>query len=79
MKHLRIIVPVVATVGLTVGAIFLATWLVGLVPAGTWSELIKAGIIIFVIVCALVIIAWSAYFTYIIRRDIEAGRTEKEE
>ena len=77
MKHLRIIVPVVATVGLTVGAIFLAKWLVGLVPAGTWSELIKAGIIIFVIVCALVIIAWSAYFTYIIRRDIESGRTEK--
>ncbi len=77
MKHLRIIVPVVSTVGLTVGAIFMATWLVGLVPAGTWSELIKAGIIIFVIVCALVIIAWSAYFTYIIRRDIEIGRTEK--
>jgi Na+(H+)/acetate symporter ActP len=77
MKHLRIIVPVVATVGMTVGAIFLARWLTGLVPAGTWSELIKAGIIIFVIVCALVIIAWSAYFTYIIRRDIESGRTEK--
>jgi len=77
MKHLRIIIPVVATVGLTVGAIFLAKWLVGLVPAGAWSELIKAGIIIFVIVCALVTIAWSAYFTYIIRRDIEARRTGK--
>jgi hypothetical protein len=77
VKNLRVIIPVVATVGLTVGAIFLARWLVGLVPPGNWSELIKAGIIIFVIVCALVIIAWSAYFTYIIRRDIEAGRTQK--
>jgi hypothetical protein len=77
MKSLRIIIPVVATVGLTVGAIFLAMWLVGLVPPGSWSELIKAGIIIFVIVCALVTIAWSAYFTYIIRRDIEAGRIQK--
>jgi hypothetical protein len=52
-------------------------WLVGLVPPGDWSDLIKAGIIVFVIVCALVTIAWSAYFTYIIRRDIEAGRTQK--
>jgi len=77
MKNLRVIIPVVATVGLTVGAIFLARWLVGLVPPGNWSELIKAGIIIFVIVCVLVTIAWSAYFTYIIRRDIEAGRTGK--
>jgi hypothetical protein len=77
VKNLRIIIPVVATAGLTVGAIFLARWLVGLVPSGNWSELIKAGIIIFVIVCALVIMAWSAYFTYIIRRDIGAGRTQK--
>jgi hypothetical protein len=53
----------------------LAQWLVGLVPANGWSDLIKAGIVIFVIVCALITIAWSAYFTYIIRRDIEIRRT----
>ena len=77
MKYLKIIIPVLATVGLTVGAIFLARWLMALVPAGNWSALIKAGIFIFVIICALVTIAWSAYFTYIIRRDVEAERTAK--
>ena len=74
MRHLRIIVPAVVTALLTVGAIFLATWLVGLVPSGAWSDLIKAGIVIFVVVCTLVTVAWSAYFTHIIRRDIEIRR-----
>ena len=71
MKYLNIIIPASVTVALTVGAILLAGWLMKLVPAGSWSQLIKAGIIIFVILCALVTIAWSGYFTYIIRRDID--------
>jgi amino acid transporter len=75
MRSLRIIIPVVATALLTVGAIFLAQWLVGLVPAGNWSDLVKGAIVIFVVVCALITIAWSAYFTYIIRRDVEVRRS----
>lgn len=77
MKYLNIIIPAIATVALTVGAIFLARWLMGLVPPGSWSDLIKAGIFLFVIVCALVTIAWSAYFTYIVRRDIELRKAGK--
>jgi hypothetical protein len=75
MRSLRIIIPVAATALLTVGAIFLAQWLVGLVPAGNWSDLVKAGIVVFVVVCALITIAWSAYFTFIIRRDVEIRKT----
>ncbi|MFH1031662.1 MAG: hypothetical protein V1767_03755 [Chloroflexota bacterium] len=77
MKYINIIIPVVATVALTGGAILLAEWLMALVPTGSWSALIKAGIFLFVIVCALVTIAWSAYFTYIIRRDIELRKAGK--
>jgi hypothetical protein len=75
MRSLRIIIRVAATALLTVGAIFLAQWLVGLVPAGNWSDLVKAGIVVFVVVCALITIAWSAYFTFIIRRDVEIRKT----
>ncbi len=75
MRSLRVVIPVAATALLTVGAIFLAQWLVGLVPAGNWSDLVKAGIVVFVVVCALITIAWSAYFTYIIRRDVEIRKT----
>jgi hypothetical protein len=48
-----------------------ARWLTGMVPAGDWSELIKAAIILFVVASALITVAWSAYFTYIIRNTIK--------
>jgi len=67
MKNLRILVPALVTAVLTVIAIFLAMWLTGLVPPGEWSELIKAAIIIFIVGGVLLVIAWSAYFTYAIR------------
>ena len=71
MKSMRILIPVLVTVILTVAAVFSAIWLTGLVPDGAWSELIKAAIVIFIIGATLVIIAWSAYFSYIIRDMIE--------
>ena len=71
MKSLRVVVPVIVTVLLTVLAIFSAIWLTGLVPPGSWSELIKAAIVIFIIGSALVLIAWSAYFTVIIKETVE--------
>ncbi len=77
MKSLRIIIPVLITAILTALAIFSAIWLTGLVPAGPWSELIKAAIVIFIIGSTLLIIAWSAYFTYIIRETIERLLSKK--
>ncbi len=71
MRYLQIIIPAIVTVVLTVVCIFMANWLTGLVPAGEWSELIKAGIIVFVIISALVTVAWSAYFTFIIRSSVK--------
>jgi hypothetical protein len=71
MKSLRVVVPVIVTVLLTVLAIFSALWLTGMVPSGPWSELIKAAIVIFIIGSALVLIAWSAYFTFIIKETVE--------
>jgi amino acid transporter len=71
MKSLRVVVPVIITILLTALAIFSAIWLTGLVPSGPWSELIKAAIVIFIIGSALIMIAWSAYFTYIIRETVE--------
>lgn len=70
MKFLRIFIPVLVTAGLTVLCIFVAKWLTGMVPAGEWSELLKATIIVFVVASALVTVAWSAYFTYIIRNTM---------
>ena len=78
MKFLRIIMPVIITAFLTALAICSALWLTGLVPAGPWSELIKAAIVIFIIGSTLVIIAWSAYFTYIIRETIERLLSKKD-
>jgi len=77
MKSLRIIIPVLITAILTALAIFSAVWLTGLVPAGPWSELIKAAIVLFLIGSTLLIIAWSAYFTYIIRETIERVLSKK--
>jgi len=71
MKSLRIIGPVVVTVLVTAVAILSALWLTGLVPPGAWAGLIKAAIIIFVIGSALILVAWSAYFAYIIRDTVE--------
>lgn len=71
MKHLPIIVPIITTVILTTVCVFLALWLTSLVPAGEWSGLIKAIMVMFIIGCALVAIAWSAYFTWVIRKSIE--------
>jgi len=70
MKFLRIFIPVLVTAGLTVLCIFVARWLTGMVPDGEWAELIKAAIIVFVVASALVTVAWSAYFTYIIRNTM---------
>ena len=71
MKSLRFTVPAIVTALLTALAVFSAIWLAGLVPVGPWSELIKATIVIFIIGSTLVTIAWSAYFTYVIRGAIE--------
>ena len=70
MKFLRIFIPVLVTAGITVLCIVVANWLTGMVPANEWAELLKALIIVFVIASALVTVAWSAYFTYIIRNTI---------
>ena len=77
MKSLRIVIPALITALLTAFAILCAIWLTGLVPAGSWSELIKAAIVIFIIGSTLIIIAWSAYFTYIIRQTIEKMLSNK--
>jgi hypothetical protein len=33
--------------------------------------LIKAAIILFIFMCTLLVIAWSAYFTFVIRKSLE--------
>ncbi len=71
MKSLRIVVPVIVTAIVTVLAVFSAIWLAGLVPPGEWAGLLKAGIIIFIAGATLLIIAWSAYFSYIVRTAVE--------
>ena len=71
MKSLRVIVPVIVTAILTVLAVYSAIWLTGLVPAGPWADLLKAAIVLFIIGSAIISIAWSAYFTYIIRTTVE--------
>ncbi len=78
MKSLRIVIPILITAFVTAIAIFSAIWLTGLVPAGPWSDLIKAAIVIFIIGSTLVIIAWSAYFTYIIRGTVERLGSKKD-
>ncbi len=70
MRFLRIFIPALVTAILTVLCIFVARWLTNLVPAGEWAGLIKAVIIVFVVASALVTVAWSAYFTYIVRNMV---------
>ncbi len=71
MKSLRIVVPLIITAILTVGSVFLASWMTGLVPEGEWAALIRAFIVFFIVLCILVAIAWSAYFIYIIRTSVK--------
>jgi hypothetical protein len=71
MKSLRILVPILVTVVLTAMAIVVTLWLTNLVPNNEWSGLIKAGIIIFVFTGTLLVIAWSAYFTFVVRKSLE--------
>ena len=74
MKHLPIIVPAITTVILTAVCVFLALWLTSLVPPGEWAGLIKAILVMLIIGCALIAIAWSAYFTWVIRKSIEENK-----
>lgn len=71
MKTLRIVVPALVTIVLTALAVLSAMWLTGLVPPGEWSRLIKAAILTFIVGSTLIVVAWSAYFSYIIRTTIE--------
>ena len=71
MKSLRIIVPALVTALVTAFAIFSVIWLTALVPDGEWSELIKAGIVVFIVGALLLVITWSAYFTYIVRQTLK--------
>jgi multisubunit Na+/H+ antiporter MnhB subunit len=70
-KKLRILIPVLTTVIITIIAIVVVVLLWGLVPNNEWSGLIKAAITIFVILCALLAIAWSAYLTSVVRKSID--------
>jgi hypothetical protein len=78
MKSLRIIIPLLITTILTALAILSAIWLTSLVPGNPWAELIKAAIVIFIIGTTLIIIAWSAYFTYVIRETFERLLSKKD-
>ncbi len=78
MKVLRIAIPIVVTAIVTVVAVFAAIWLTGLVPAGTWSEFLKALIIVAVVGATLLVIAWSAYFSYVVRISIERYLSREE-
>ena len=71
MKHLNVIVPAIVTAIFTALAVFSAIWLTRLVPPGEWAQLIKASIVLFIIATALVVIAWSAYFVYILGESLK--------
>ena len=81
MKALRIMIPIISTAITTAIVVLVSIWLTGLVPAGEWSEFLKALIIVVIVGATLFIIAWSAYFTYVIREAIEkslSGETSGE-
>jgi len=71
MKSIQILIPAIVTVVVTVIFVILAIWLMGLVPPGEWAGLIKAAIVLFIFMCTLLVIAWSAYFTFVIRKSLE--------
>ena len=78
MKYIPIVVPILATACFTTICVFLAIWLTGLVPDGDWAALIRALIVIAVVVGSLLAIAWSAYFSLIIRRSLKDQYPRKE-
>lgn len=73
MNKLNVVVPAIVTAVITVLGILAAIWLTGLVPpeAGGWAELIKAGIVIFIVGSLLLVIAWSAYLTYAVSQSLK--------
>ncbi len=71
MKFMQVLIPALVTIVITAIFVILAIWLTGLVPAGEWAGLIKAAIVLFVFMCTLLVIAWSAYFTLVIRKSLE--------
>ena len=73
MNKLNVIVPAIVTAVITVLGVFAAIWLTGLVPpeAKGWAELIKAGTVIFIVGSLLLVIAWSAYFTYAVSQSLK--------
>ena len=71
MKSLQVLIPAIATIVITAIFVVLAVWLTNLVPPGEWAGLIKAGIVLFIFMCTLLVIAWSAYFTFVIRKSLE--------
>lgn len=78
MKYVRVAIPFLATGVLTVGSVYLAIWLTGLVPDGEWASLIKGLLVVGVIIGALITIAWSAYFSLILRRLTKTPYSEQE-
>lgn len=79
MKVLRVAIPVAVTVIATAVAVLAAIWLTSLVPGGEWAEFLKALIIVAVIGATLLVIGWSAYFSYVIRDCIEKYLLAREE
>jgi len=79
MKYIRIAIPFLATGILTVGSVYVAIWLTGLVPDNEWASLIKGLLVVGVIIGALITIAWSAYFSLILRRLTKTPYPEKQE
>ena len=72
MKAIRVSVPILGTGCLTVGCVYLANLLTGLVPDGEWAPLIKGLLVVGIIIGALITVAWSAYFSLIFRRLMKA-------
>ncbi len=78
MKTLRILIPVLTTVRITVTPVVIVVLFWGLVPDKAWAGLIKTAITILVILCALLAIAWSAYLTSVVRESIEDRKPDKQ-
>jgi len=71
MKALRIAIPVITTAVTTAVVVLVSIWLTSLVPAGEWSDFLKALIIVVLVGATLFVIVWSAYFSYVIREAVE--------
>ncbi|MFH0769043.1 MAG: hypothetical protein V1932_05705 [Chloroflexota bacterium] len=77
MKALRIVIPVSVTCLTTVVIVLVTIWLTRLVPAGEWSGFLRALIIVAIVGATALIIAWSAYFSYVIREAIERSLSKE--